>query len=50
MAEPLNRTISEFIRVCDDLLVEPPPTLTTQEMDILEGYMKELTERFFSPP
>jgi hypothetical protein len=50
MAEPLNRTISEFIRVCDDLLVEPPPTLTNEEMDILEGYIKELTERFFSSP
>ena len=50
MAEPINRTISEFIRVCDDLLVEPSPTLTAHEMNILEGYVKELIERFLGPP
>lgn len=50
MAEPLNRTVSDFIRVCDELLSEPRPSLTTEELDILDGYIKELIERFFSPP
>ena len=50
MVESINRTISEFIRVCDDLLDESSPPLTTHEMNILEGYMKELTERFFKSP
>lgn len=49
MAEPLNKTVSDFIRVCDELLIEPRPSLSTQELDILEGYINELTERF-SPP
>ena len=50
MAEQLNKTVSDFIRVCDELLLEPRPSLTTEELDILDGYMKELSERFFSPP
>lgn len=50
MAEPLNKTVSDFIRVCDELLRDPPPSLTTHELDILDGYIKELIDRFFSAP
>ena len=50
MAEPLNRTVSDFIRVCDELLIDPRLPLTTHELDILDGYINELIERFFSPP
>ena len=48
MAEQLNATVSDFVRVCDRLLMDPPLSLTTPELDILEGYIKELTDRFFS--
>ena len=47
MAEPLNKTVSDFIRVCDELLRDPP-SLITLELDILDGYIKELIDRFFS--
>lgn len=50
MAEELNKTLSDFIRVSDELLMDPRPSLTTHELDILEGDINELSERFFSPP
>ena len=50
MAEQLNATISEFIRVCDKLLIVPRPALTTEELDILDGYIAELIEKFLSSP
>lgn len=50
MAEQLNKTLSDFIRVCDELLMEPQPSLTAHELDILDGYINELIERFLTPP
>jgi hypothetical protein len=50
MAEQLNKTVSDFIRVCDELLMDPPSSLTTDELDILEGCINELIKRFISPP
>jgi hypothetical protein len=50
MAEQLNKTVSDFILVCDELLVEPRLSLTAHELNILDGYINELTERFFSQP
>jgi hypothetical protein len=49
MAEPLNQTVSDFIRVCDELLIDPRLPLTAHELDILDGYINELIERFFNP-
>ncbi len=50
MAEQLNQTVSDFVRVCDELLVEPRLSLTDHELNILDGYINELTERFCSQP
>jgi hypothetical protein len=48
MAEQLNTTVSDFIRVCDKLLIVPRPALTTEELDILDGYITELIDKFMS--
>jgi hypothetical protein len=48
MTDQLIKPITDFVRVCDELLIETPDSLTTHELDILEGYLKELTGRFFS--
>ena len=50
MAVQLNTTVSDFIRACDKLLIVQRPALTTEELDILEGYITELIERFLSSP
>ena len=47
MPDHLTQPVSDFVRVCEDLLIEPRPELSTHELDILEGYIHELTERFF---
>jgi hypothetical protein len=49
MAEQLNKTLSDFIRVCDELLIEPQHSLAAHELDILDGYINELIERFLTP-
>ena len=50
MAVQLNTTVSDFIRVCDKLLIVPRPALTPEELDILDGYIAELIEKFLSSP
>ena len=50
MAVQLNSTVSDFIRACDKLLIVQRPALTTEELDILDGYITELNERFLSSP
>lgn len=50
MAVQLNTTVSDFICACDNLLIVQRPALTTEELDILEGYITELIERFLSSP
>jgi hypothetical protein len=48
MAEQLNTTVSDFIRVCDTLLGVPRAALTPEELDILDGYITELIETFIA--